>query len=212
MAIFLIDCMLNDFEAAKVILLTRIFVDLNKINRKVTHIPRILNLLIISGTGRKSGKTTLACRIIEHFREVEPVAVKISFHFHEPSPGLVLCEDMHGYRIYRETCREGLKDTSRMLNAGAGEVYYIQADDSNVSEAFLHLLKVLKPGAPLICESPALRKYFKPGLFFIADNKNISNRKDPGKLVGLADYIKEISDTQYLPEKLEYSDGRWIIT
>jgi len=43
----------------------------------------IPNLLLIAGTGNKSGKTTLACRVIEQFRQSGISAVKITPHFHD---------------------------------------------------------------------------------------------------------------------------------
>ncbi len=46
------------------------------------------NLLIIAGTGNKSGKTSMACRIIEQLKHLEIVSVKITPHFHETTPGL----------------------------------------------------------------------------------------------------------------------------
>ena len=49
----------------------------------------IPNLLIIAGTGNKSGKTTLACRMIEQFRNPGLISVKITPHFHETTPGLI---------------------------------------------------------------------------------------------------------------------------
>ena len=49
----------------------------------------IPNLLIIAGIGNKSGKTSMACRIIEQFKTLDIVSVKITPHFHETTPGLV---------------------------------------------------------------------------------------------------------------------------
>ena len=48
----------------------------------------IPNLLLIAGTGTKSGKTSMACRIIEQFPELKITAIKITPHFHETTPGL----------------------------------------------------------------------------------------------------------------------------
>jgi len=41
------------------------------------------NILLVSGNGRNSGKTTLACKIIERFsKDHEITGLKISPHFH----------------------------------------------------------------------------------------------------------------------------------
>ncbi|MBK8884338.1 MAG: hypothetical protein IPN67_18855 [Bacteroidales bacterium] len=49
----------------------------------------IPNLLLIAGTGTKSGKTTMACKIIRQFSELKITAIKITPHFHETTPGLL---------------------------------------------------------------------------------------------------------------------------
>ena len=51
---------------------------------------RIKNLLLIAGTGTKSGKTSMACKIIRQFQELKITAIKITPHFHETTPGLLM--------------------------------------------------------------------------------------------------------------------------
>jgi len=46
----------------------------------------INNLLLIAGTGNKSGKTTLACKVIEQHREHGIIGIKITPHFMKPLP------------------------------------------------------------------------------------------------------------------------------
>ena len=77
------------------------------------------NLLLIAGTGTRSGKTSMACKIIEQFPDLEITAIKISPHFHETTTGLISKSEKKGYSIYEETNRGTLKDTSRMLHSGA---------------------------------------------------------------------------------------------
>ena len=73
----------------------------------------IPNLLLIAGTGTKSGKTSMACRIISQFPELKITAIKITPHFHETTAGLLPFRKKHGYAIYEETERNGFKDTSQ---------------------------------------------------------------------------------------------------
>ena len=72
------------------------------------------NLLLIAGTGIKSGKTTIACRIIEQFSNLNITAIKISPHFHVTTLGLNIIYEEEGYAIYKETNSDATKDTSRM--------------------------------------------------------------------------------------------------
>ncbi len=57
-------------------------------------------MVLIAGIGTKSGKTTMACRIIEQIRHPELVAIKITPHFHETTAGLVLISEGKGYSVY----------------------------------------------------------------------------------------------------------------
>ncbi|TAL59958.1 MAG: hypothetical protein EPN88_16615 [Bacteroidetes bacterium] len=82
----------------------------------------IPNLLLIAGTGTKSGKTSIACRIISQFKILNITAIKISPHLHEVTPGLIPLIEKKGYSVYEETNRNTSKDTSRMLHSGAKEV------------------------------------------------------------------------------------------
>ena len=95
---------------------------------------RINRLLIIAGTGRGSGKTTLACLIIRRFSHLGPLAIKISPHFHAPGEGLVDWHRGEKFNIFHESSKTGVKDTSRMLESGASGVYYIQAYEAHVRE------------------------------------------------------------------------------
>ena len=66
---------------------------------------KIPNLLLIAGTGTKSGKTSLACKIIEQFKNLNITAIKISPHFHETTDGLISISEGEGYAIYEETSK-----------------------------------------------------------------------------------------------------------
>jgi uridine kinase len=81
----------------------------------------IPNLLLIAGTGTRSGKTSMACRIIEQFSDLKITAIKISPHIHERTDGLIPKTEKKGYSVYEETNSNTSKDTSRMLNSGLTE-------------------------------------------------------------------------------------------
>ena len=143
------------------------------------------NLLIIAGTGNKSGKTSMACRIIEQFRHLGIVSVKITPHFHETTPGLVPINEKKGYSVYEETNRNTSKDTSRMLKAGASRVFFAEVTDNSLDKSFTEILKQIPEGTPLICESPALRHCVEPGLFIIMISLFNDNQKNIKSLLDL---------------------------
>jgi hypothetical protein len=145
----------------------------------------IPNLLLIAGTGTKSGKTSMACKIIRQFMELQITAIKITPHFHETTEGLMAVSEKIGYAIYEESVKDSFKDTSRMLAAGAHKVYFAKVWDDQLYEVFNEIMKLVPAGAPVICESPALRNFADPGVFIIMRSNTIDKYKDISHLIAL---------------------------
>ena len=171
---------------------------------------KVPNLLIIAGTGNKSGKTSMVCRIIGQFRPLGIVSVKITPHFHETTPGLVVITEKKGYSVYEETNPSTTKDTSRMLNAGASRVYFAKVTDNSLDEAFNEIMKNIPEGTPVVCESPSLRNYTEPGLFIIMTSPLKENQKDIRSLLDLP-HLE--FDMDFLASKrdipISFKDGKW---
>lgn len=148
-------------------------------------------LAIVAGTGRNSGKTIFAVRLIERYRDQGIIAVKISRHLHSPSAGSEQVASGTGYTIYRERSSSGNKDSELMLAAGAAESYYISAGEESVMEAFNILIQLVPPSAPVICESPVLASLVNPGLLVIADSNHVVKRKEVSGLLSRCDLITE---------------------
>jgi hypothetical protein len=145
----------------------------------------IPNLLLIAGTGTKSGKTTMACRIIDQFRDLSIAAIKISPHFHETTPGLKSIHEKTGYAIYEETNRDTTKDTARMLNCGASRVFFAKVIDDSLLFVFEEIYRQIPAGTPIVCESPALRNFVEPGVFIIISSETTNKRKDISHFLAL---------------------------
>ena len=170
----------------------------------------IKNLLIIAGTGTKSGKTSMACRIIQEFTELQIIGIKITPHFHETTAGLLPIAEDKGYSIYEESDAGSFKDTSRMLKAGAHKVYFSKVWDNQLFEVFTEIMKLIPPSTPVICESPALRNYAEPGVFIIMTSKTINKQKDIShlqKLPHVMFQLEDIDSINVLP--LGFERGRW---
>jgi hypothetical protein len=169
------------------------------------------NLLLIAGTGNKSGKTTLACRIIEQFRDLEIVGIKITPHFHETTPGLILLSERKGYSLYEETNTEINKDTSRMLKAGAIRVFFAKVSDSTLLRAFNEIFKLIPDGAPIVCESPALRHHVVPGLFVIMKSDEAGNNKNINQLLQLPHVMIHLNELQGMDTfPVSFDGNRWL--
>lgn len=137
-------------------------------------------LLLVSGSGRNSGKTSLLCEIIKNVSATATVyALKISPHFHQHSEKQELLVGQEEFSIFRETDMDSNKDSSRMLIAGAKESLYLQCDDKAVSEAFKRLIKFIPKNCPIVCESGSLAKSVQPGLhLYLGSGNKKNNRMD----------------------------------
>jgi hypothetical protein len=71
------------------------------------------------------------------------------------------------FEIIEETDLNGIKDTSKMLLAGAKKVYYIRSKDNHIKEAINEFLKTFYHSEFIVCESISIRKYVNPGLFIM---------------------------------------------
>jgi hypothetical protein len=171
----------------------------------------IPNLLLIAGTGNKSGKTTLACRIIKQFRNEGVAAIKITPHFHETTQGLVLLSEAEGYSIYEETNAEMGKDTSRMLKAGARRVFFAKVTDNYLQAAFEAIMGYVPEKAPIVCESPALRYFAEPGIFVIMKSDNPDNNKNISQLIKLPHVMFQLEDIQIMEKiPIQFIEGKWM--
>jgi hypothetical protein len=171
----------------------------------------VSNLLLIAGTGNKSGKTTMACRIIEQFCHSGIIAVKITPHFHETTPGLIPITERKGYSIFEETDTGTNKDTSRMLKSGAARVFFAKVTDNYLVAAFSEIMKLIPENTPVVCESPALRYFIVPGLFVIMKSEGANNNKNINKLLELPHVIYHLGDlrkTALLP--FNFNEGKWL--
>jgi hypothetical protein len=171
---------------------------------------QIPNLLLIAGTGTKSGKTTVACRIIEQFSNLKITAIKISPHFHETTPGLNAVYEEEGISIYEETDPASTKDTSRMLHSGASKVYFAKVLDNRLLFVFNKIRELIPDGTPIICESPALRNFVEPGVFIIISSDTTRTRKNISHLLRLPHLKFEFEKLKELPAiPVGFEAGRW---
>ena len=162
---------------------------LNQTERTV-HIPE---LLLIGGNTRHIGKTTLACEIIRNFSGLYQItSFKITSIYaddegrhgrHEP----ILSGD---FSIIKENSFTKLKDTAKMLTAGASDSYFIQAVDSAVNKAWDVFYKGVPKHHLMVCESRSLRRFVAPGLFIYLKSSKIENEKPHHRwLENLADLV-----------------------
>lgn len=134
------------------------------------HTISLPTMLMIGGSGRNVGKTTLICAII---RKYWPSTSIIGLKVTSIRPGE---EDFHGnheyplsenFRIFEETDTSSVKDTAKMLKAGARKVYFIQTTDEQMPMAMDAFFKLVDLHSTIICETRSLRHMIKPGIFVL---------------------------------------------
>jgi hypothetical protein len=131
---------------------------------------KLPQLLLIAGNGRDSGKTTLACLLIQKFsRDHQIIALKISPHKHRITTGGKVISDTDNLYIAEETDAETGKDSSRMLHAGATRSFFICTTGDQLPVAMNKILELADDQALFVCESGGVRRFVEPGLFFIVD-------------------------------------------
>ena len=163
------------------------------------------NILLISGSGRNTGKTILACNIIRKWKEDEHIiAIKISAHHHDAATPLNLLHAGKGFTVWEENTKTH-KDSGRFLDAGAAKVYYIEASDDKFLDAFRFVFNLHGKGSLIICESGALVKFIEPGVMLFIQRKDelIDTEKE---------YLRRLSDHIVYSESPELTDPAIILT
>jgi hypothetical protein len=167
---------------------------------------KLPHMLLISGTGRNSGKTTLACAIINKFSKLYSIAaIKISPHIHNIHKGTKIIVDEEKIYIEEELNYLSGKDSSLMLAAGALKSFFIMSSDEKI-------LTLIPENYYLVCESGGLRKWKVPGLFLILNNSSVpTNKKGIRSLKSLADLWVNTYDTKMdqIIDKIEIRNNNW---
>ena len=176
---------------------------------------RIPEMLLIAGTGRNSGKTTLACHIIKKTSADYPVvAIKITPHFHENFGTGKTLFNREDLVIIEESDPESGKDSALMIKAGAVKSYFVMAKDEQLNEALQVILKHVPENVPVVCESGGLRHIIEPGIFLMMDRKD-NNMLKPGidSLKKLANKVITFdgNNIDFDFNNVSYSENKWKI-
>lgn len=167
------------------------------VTENIQHRIKLPQILLISGSGRNCGKTSLASEMISHVSSAkEVVALKISPHFHKLSHKQALLFGNNDIKIFKETDNTLQKDSSRMLRAGAAKSFYIQCEDKNLLQAWDWIEKFIPEDVPVVCESGSFASIFEAGIHLLVEG----NKPDKMKRSYMKN--KELSD------KIVHFDGQ----
>lgn len=168
------------------------------------------NILLIAGSGRNVGKTTFACVIIKAEKEKEVFAIKITPHFHEPTPFLLEVVCGKGWTIFEETNLSIPKDSSLFLQHGAKISFLIQSEKDSLKEAFDAFKNYLPTNNPVIIESTGLVEIIKPGFLIFVLPDGECQKTEIESMLEQADLIV-ISDGKKFypsPDKIAFTN-KW---
>jgi len=187
---------------------------------RFSTLPVIPNLIIIGGSSRNVGKTTLALKVIEKYAASERITgLKVTSirPGEETHHGNHENHDLLNFLIIEETTNSSSKDTARMLSAGADKVYYIETPDSMIREAMEMFLTTINTGSPIVCESRSLRTAVIPGLFVLLKHFDTDLIKpDFDVYEKLADITVSIDpnmkNSGKLAEKIVWDGKKWKLT
>jgi len=190
--------------------------DLEKADQHLDEVlPQLDKLILIAGTGRNVGKTTLACELIKQTsKNEEVIGLKISPHIHSQNEGAKLLFSNDHYAVFQEQDKSSTKDSSRMLRAGAKNVFYIQSEDEFIGEAFQKLRKEFDVDIPIVCESGGLRNFIIPSLFLICNKKGNSVFKEKQlPIISKANRILQFNDPSFDFDvsNIKFENNQWEI-
>jgi molybdopterin-guanine dinucleotide biosynthesis protein A len=129
--------------------------------------------------------------------------------------GCGVCSSLDGdYCITRETDRGSDKDTVKLLEAGAREVYWLRVRSGRMDSAVKALKEAIPDGWPVIAESNTLRRVVKPGVFFVVKPRGSNEIKPSAK--GVLEYADRIVEGDRERTSIDLSDitfteGRFIL-
>lgn len=146
-------------------------------------------LCIVGGTGRNTGKTEFCCRLINRTaHQVQVVGLKVSAIL----PDEALLHGDHSEietNLFEELRRDTNKDSSRMLRAGASQVFYLQGDKGTIASGYHKVLRLIPKDCLIICESNSLAAIVRPGLLVVIRSANRTAKPRSLPLLERADLI-----------------------
>ncbi len=126
-------------------------------------------LVVVGGSTRNIGKTSVVAGLISALRERNWTAIKITQYGHGVcSANGKDCDCAtadHTIAISEERDRSGKSDSSRYLVAGAKRSLWVRTQQGKLFEAMPRLRREIADGGDVIAESNSLLQFVRPDLF-----------------------------------------------
>lgn len=178
------------------------------------------NILMIGAAGRDVGKTEFACRLIARYASTQKViGVKVTTIKERDAScprgdeGCGVCSSLQqNYCLMLETPGLKGKDTTRMLKAGAHQVYWLRVRAECLEEGIEALLQHLPQKTVVVLESNSARRVLEPGIFIVIRHAGIPAIKPScAAVIEYARCVIEFDGNTWdrQPEDFVFVEGRW---
>lgn len=154
------------------------------------------NILMVGSNARKSGKTTMICRLLKCYgRKFSIAAVKASLYeersiFREHYPWV----SQEGYLEIGENNPRNMKDSGKYLAAGAVESRFLAAIKDNADRVVQRITGIAGKVDLMIVESNVLRESIKPAVFVMVNNGKKEQKQSAKAVSHYANLIVETGD------------------
>jgi len=178
------------------------------------------NLLMLGAAGRHAGKTGFACELIRRYAGSHGVVAAKVTTVQEPNghcprggQGCGVCSSLRGgFCLTRETSTATGKDTSRMLAAGAQQVFWLRVLRQHLEEGVADLLSRIPPESCVVCESNSARTVVEPGAFLVIREAGSTTIKEScAAVLEEADRVLQFHGDHWdlSPDRCRFQEGSW---
>jgi molybdopterin-guanine dinucleotide biosynthesis protein A len=172
------------------------------------------DMILIGAASRNAGKTAFACRIIKLQSRLRDVTgLKITPFHEDDRPGSGRNQGGPGFRIREERIPVDSTDTGRMLAAGAGRAYWLEARADRLEDGLRTTLEKISAPACLVAEGNSARRAVEPGLFILLKNVGGEEKDTFRELLPLADRAAAGDGREWdtKPEECLFLEGEWML-
>jgi len=126
-------------------------------------------IIVVGGHSRSVGKTSVVAGLIAGLPHYNWTAFKITQYGHgicsQNGESCHCATDDHTWAISEEKDRSGNSDTSRFLQSGAAQAWWVRTEQGRLAEAMPEIRERLKRSANAILESNSVLKFVRPDLY-----------------------------------------------
>jgi molybdopterin-guanine dinucleotide biosynthesis protein len=174
-------------------------------------LPSFPNVLLVGSNTRKTGKSTLICKLLERYGKEKPIsAIKLAIyddindlkaHYSDASEeGVYIIEEQEA----------GEKDSKKFLAKGARRSWFIAVMKAEIEQVINIINQIKNEGDFLIVESTSLRNFIVPGLFIFVNKASKKNKKRDVRNMADLEIETGSEDFKNIDEVICLEQGMWV--